>query len=215
MRPKPSRLPWLIWALAMAWASPTRAVDTADTGFLHEPAIGGGRIVFVYADDLWTAKEDGSDVRRLTSHPGAESSPYLSPDGKSVAFTAGYDGNPDVYVVPVSGGEPTRLTWHPGIDAVSGFRPDGAVLFRSPRAVFTRRFDQFFTVGIKGGAPEALKIPSGFRASYSPDGKFLAYMPLSERFRQWKNYRGGTASRIWIAKLDDLAIEQVPQPEGL
>ena len=182
--------------------------------FLHEPAIGGGRIAFVYADDLWTAKEDGTDVRRLTAHAGPESSPYLSPDGKTVAFTASYDGNPDVYAVPIEGGEPTRLTWHPGPDGVCGFRPDGAVLFRSPRSVFTRRFTQFFAVNPKGGAPEALPIPSGYRAAFSGDGKLLAYTPLGESFRQWKNYRGGTASRIWVATLGDLGVEVVPQPEG-
>jgi tricorn protease len=204
------------WVIVLGLGLTTRAFasDTSDTSFLHEPTIGGGRIVFVYADDLWTAKDDGSDVRRLTSHPGAESSPYLSPDGKLVAFTASYDGNLDVYVVPVEGGEPTRLTWHPGPDFVCGFRPDGSVLFRSGRTVSTRRFEQFFTISPKGGAPEPLKIPSGHRAAYSPDGKLLAYTPLSERFRQWKNYRGGTASRIWVATLDTLGVEPIPQPEG-
>jgi tricorn protease len=200
--------------LALGFGSRASAVDTVDTSFLHSPAIGGGRVVFVYADDLWTAKEDGTEVRRLTSHPGPESSPYLSPDGKLVAFTGTYDGNPDVYVVPVEGGEPTRLTWHPGPDVVCGFRPDGAVLFRSRRSVSTSRFEQFFTISPKGGAPEALKIPSGHRAAFSPDGKLLAYTPLSESFRQWKNYRGGTASRIWVATLSDLGVEMIPQPEG-
>ena len=46
----------------------------------------------------------------------------------------------------------------------------------------------------------------------SPDGKFLAYTPLGERFRQWKNYRGGTASRIWVLKLDDLSHDEIPKP---
>ena len=48
----------------------------------------------------------------------------------------------------------------------------------------------------------------------SPDGKFLAYTPLGERFRQWKNYRGGTASRIWVLKLADLSHEEIPKPAG-
>jgi len=40
----------------------------------------------------------------------------------------------------------------------------------------------------------------------------LAYTPLGERFRQWKNYRGGTASRIWVLKLADLSHEEIPKP---
>ena len=190
------------------------AVDTFDTRFLHGPSISANHLVFGYADDLWTAKPDGSDVRRLTGHPGTETDPYLSPDGKLVAFTGNYDGNVDVYVIPVAGGEPTRLTWHPGTDVVRGFTPDGSVLFTSQRSVFTNRFTKFFTVSPKGGAATELKIPSGERGAVSPDGKYLAYTPLSEAFRQWKNYRGGRTSRVWVVNLEDLSVEPVPQPEG-
>ncbi len=204
----------LLLLIALAGPSGALAVDTTDTAFLHEPAVGGGRVVFVYADDLWTARVDGSDVRRLTAHPGPESSPYLSPDGKLVAFSATYDGNPDVYVVPIEGGEPTRLTWHPGPDAAVGFSPEGQVLFRSPRSVSSNRYNQFFAVSPKGGAPTPLPVPNGYRAAYSPDGKYLAYTPLNEPFRQWKNYRGGSASRVFVMKLDDLSVQVIPQPEG-
>jgi tricorn protease len=209
----------IIRAAAAAWllasvAASARAVDTADTTFLHDPDIAAERIVFVYADDLWTARTDGSDVRRLTAHPGAESNPHFSPDGRLIAFTGAYDGNVDAFVIPASGGEPTRLTAHPGEDVVRGFAPDGSVLFSSQREVFTGRFSQFFTVGTRGGFPKKLPVPNGDRAAYSPDGAYLAYTPLGERFRQWKNYRGGTASRIWVLKLDGLGVEQIPQPEG-
>ena len=96
------------------------------------------------------ADADGKNPRRVTSHPGEEQNPYFSPDGKHIAFTASYDGNVDVYVIPTEGGEPTRLTWHPGEDIVRGFTPDGKVLFSSQREVFSRRHSQFFTVGIDG-----------------------------------------------------------------
>jgi tricorn protease len=191
-----------------------QALDTSDTRLLATPAITEGKIAFAYADDIWVADADGKNPRRVTSHPGEERNPYFSPDGKHIAFTAGYDGNVDVYVIPTAGGEPTRLTWHPGEDIVRGFTPDGKVLFSSQREVFSRRFSQFFTVGIAGGVPQRLPIPSGDMGAISPDGKFLAYTPLGERFRQWKNYRGGTASRIWVLKLDDLSHEEVPKPDG-
>ena len=190
------------------------AIDIKDTKFLSQPAINENHIAFVYAGDLWVADSDGKNVRRLTSDDGIESSPVFSPNGKLIAFSAEYDGNTDVFIVPVEGGIPKRLTWHPGFDIVRGFTPDGsAVLFISPRNVFTRRYTQLFTVPINGGFPESLKIPNAYKAAYSPDGKKLAYNPLGERFRQWKNYRGGTVSTLWLYTFSDHSVVKIPQPE--
>ena len=204
----------VVMAMFVISVSPTavRAVDTLDTRFLASPAITEGKIAFVYADDIWVAAADGTGARRLTAHPGQERSPYFAPDGKHIAFTASYDGNVDVYVMPVDGGEPNRLTWHPGDDVVRGFTADGKILFTSQRAVFSRRHSQFFTIGVHGGVPQAIPVPTGDMGAISADGSYLAYTPLGERFRQWKNYRGGTASRIWVLKLADLSHEQIPKP---
>ena len=80
--------------------------------------------------------------------------------------------------MPVTGGAPTRLTWHPGPDIVQGFTPDGsAVLFTSPRAVFTGRYTQLFTVPVKGGIEEPLKLPNAAEATYSPDGDEAGLQP--------------------------------------
>ncbi|MBN2091091.1 PD40 domain-containing protein [candidate division KSB1 bacterium] len=191
------------------------AIDINDTKFLSQPAICENHIAFVYAGDLWVADSDGKNVRRLTSDDGIESNPVFSPNRKLIAFSAEYDGNTDVFIVPIEGGVPKRLTWHPGFDIVRGFTPDGsAVLFISGRNVFTNRYTQLFTVPIDGGFPESLKIPNAYKATYSPDGKKLAYNPLGERFRQWKNYRGGTVSRIWLYMFSDHSVEKLPQPEG-
>src|SRR5262249_17673599 len=136
------------------------------------------------------------------------------PDGRTIAFSAQYDGNPDVYTIPVEGGAPTRLTWHPDPDIVRGFTPDGkAVLFSSPRHVFTNRYTQLFTVPVTGGMPTQLPIPNAVEACYSPDGAHIPYTPLSDRTGQWKHYRGGTHSRIWIYRTKHHAVEPIPQPK--
>ena len=201
--------------LALAAGAGAQGIDINNTRLLSQPAISKDHIAFIYAGDLWVADIDGKNVKRLTADEGQQSSPRFSPDGSLIAFTAEYEGNPDVYIVPVSGGVPTRLTWHPGPDIVQGFTADGsAVLFTSPRAVFTGRYTQLFTVPVKGGIEEPLKLPNAFEATYSPDGSRLAYNPLSEAFNEWKHYRGGLNSTIWLYKFSDNSAEKLPQPES-
>lgn len=200
----------LLLSTATVWG-----IDAADTRLLAEPAVSRDQVAFAYANDLWIANLDGSGVRRLTGHPGVESGPCFSPDGKWVAFTGRYEGNTDVYLAPAAGGVPRRLTWHPGADVALGFTPDSrTVLFSSGREVYTSRYTQLFTVPVEGGFPTRLAVPNASRAAISPDGKTIAHVPLRESFRQWKHYRGGTTSRILLLDLGTQVAEELPQPPG-
>jgi tricorn protease len=207
----------LLSAFALLLAAPGRlpaAPDVSDTRLLSMPAVSARHVAFVYDDDLWIADLAGGPARRLTN-VGAQAHPVFSPDGRTLAYSAQHEGNLDVYTIPVEGGAPTRLTWHPGPDFVRGWTPDGsAVLFASPRATFTNRYMQLFTVPRQGGFPTQLPIPNGVEASYSPDGGRLAYTPIGDRSQQWKNYRGGTASRIWVYRFVDRSVQPIPQPES-
>jgi len=188
--------------------------DITDTRLLTMPAISADHIAFVYADDLWVADRDGKNARRLTSDIGVEMNPVFSPDGATIAFTAQYDGNLDVFTIPATGGVPTRLTWHPGPDVVRGFTPDGkSILFTSSRAANNNRHGQLFTVPITGGMPNQLPIPYAMEAAYSPDGKFIAYTPLRDASGQWKHYRGGSHGRIWIYDVATHGVAEIPQPK--
>lgn len=194
-------------------AAPIFGAD--DTRLLSMPAVSAKKIAFVYGEDLWTADRDGKNAKRLTSDLGVESYPVFSPDGSLIAFSAQYDGNTDVFTIPVDGGTPLRLTYHPGVDIVRGFTPDGKhILFNSPRHVFSGRHSQLFTVPLEGGMPTQLPIPWGFEACFSPDNKYIAYTPVRDATAQWKHYRGGTHSRIWIMDLKTYDVVELPQPEG-
>ncbi|HET6572654.1 MAG TPA: PDZ domain-containing protein [Fimbriiglobus sp.] len=201
----------LLAAVPAAAAGP----DPTDTRLLTMPAVGPKAIAFVYAEDLWVADLDGKDPRRLTTDIGVESHPVFSPDGQTIAFGAQYEGNTDVYTIPARGGSPTRLTWHPGADTPRGFTPDGTkVLFSSPRTVYSTRHQQLFTVPLKGGMPDRLPIPWGFEATYSPDGEYIAYTPVRDVTAQWKHYRGGSHGRIWVYRVKDHQVTELPQPMG-
>ncbi|MFO7889025.1 MAG: PDZ domain-containing protein [bacterium] len=202
----------ILW-FVVSFSLPLKAIDTQNTRLLSQPATNTRHIAFVYAGDIWIGNHDGRSLRRLTSHTGYESNPIFSPDGNLIAFNAQYDGNTDVYIVSSQGGVPKRLSVHPGTDYVCGFTPDGkSVIFRSSRNSFTRRYSQLFSVPIQGGFPQQLKIPRVFKACYSPDGNYIAYVPFAEVYHEWKHYRGGTVTEIRIMDLSDYSIETIPQP---
>lgn len=171
------------------------------TQLLRQPTLSKTHVVFVYANDLWKAPLSGGTAIRLTSDIGYESLPHFSYDEKWIAFSAQYDGNTDVYVIPAEGGEPQRLTYHPGGDFVQGWTPDGKILFRSGREGRPTQTNKFYTVSPKGGLPTSLGVPRAAYGEVSEDGKYVAYTPITGWDAEWRNYRGGQAMPIWIVDL--------------
>jgi tricorn protease len=192
-----------------------RATAAEGPLLLQKPSLSQSQVAFEYAADLWIVGRAGGDARRLTAGVGLESYPVFSPDGKSIAFAGEYEGNLDVYVIPAAGGVPTRLTHHPDPDVPVAWTPDGKnIIFRSARHSYAR-FIRLFSVPATGGQPTELLLPMGEEAALSPDGTRIAYTPFSNkpqfpgRGRPLKNYRGGSASPIWIADLRDSSILKV------
>src|SRR5262245_11256420 len=148
---------------------------------LQRPAVSAKQVAFAFAGDLWVVDRAGGDARRLTAGVGLESYPVFSPDGEQVAFAGEYEGNLDVYVVPAAGGVPRRLTHHPDPDVPVGWTPDGkSIIFRSPRTSYAR-FLKLFSVPAGGGQPAELPLPQAEDGSLSPDGRRIAYVPLSNK----------------------------------
>src|SRR5271163_293183 len=192
-------------------------VPPGPTRLLRYADISKDRVVFAYAGDLWIASREGGVARRLTSHVGDELYPKFSPDGKWIAFTGEYDGNPDVYIISAEGGEPKRLTFHPSNDIVLGWTPDGKnILFRSDRfSVPLGRSTKLYLVSPQGGTAKPLPVPRGDLTSFSPDGTKIAYLETSQEFRTWKRYRGGWSLPIAIYDLKKNTYEELPKTAGM
>ncbi len=186
---------------------------TADEArLLRQPAISKDHVSFVYANDIWIVSRSGGNARRLTTHPGTESNPVFSPDGKYIAFSGQYDGNTDVFIIPSNGGEPKRLTFHPYPDIVRGWTRDSqTVLFASGRISAPIPYDKLWTISIKGGMPDQLPMPMANKGVYSPDGKRMAYVRVWEAFNAWRHYRGGRTTAVWLFDMDDHEIEKIPR----
>lgn len=182
---------------------------------LRDPSLSETHVAFSYAGDIWVANRGGTQLRRLTS-AGHAAKPAFSPDGSQIAFVGEHDGVRNVYVVPVTGGESQQLTFHPAdlgelrmgrSGDMVGWMPDGKrVLFTSRRAAFAGGVVQLFTVPVQGGAVDPVPLVRAAQASFAPDASRVAYVANTQWQPQWKRYRGGQTTSIWIADIADSSI---------
>jgi len=200
--------------LAFAFLLPAASAAAGSLGYYRFPTVHDETIVFAAEGDLWEISIVGGSARRLTTHEGNEGFPRLSPDGQWLAFSAEYHGNVDVYAMPAGGGEPQRLTFHPGVDEVITWRPDSQwVVFRSRRASPNGDYN-LFEVPRQGGHPRLIPIGIAALAAFSPDGKYVAFNPYSDEFRNWKRYLGGTAQDIWLGNLESGTFQKITDWPG-
>ena len=82
--------------------------------------------------DIYTARPDGSDLRRLTDYGVYTAEAVVSPDGKRIVFTSLKDGDLDIYTMNVDGSDVKRLTTTPGYDGGPWWSPDGTqIVYRA------------------------------------------------------------------------------------
>ncbi|WP_019670427.1 S41 family peptidase [Eudoraea adriatica] len=170
------------------------------------------QICFVYGGDIWVVDKNGGMAVQLTNSPGEESYPKFSPDGNEIAFTASYRGNPDVYVMPTLGGVPHRITYGSHSDRMVEWHPSGdKILFASRRetGIPSGRVNQLFLIPKTGGMPEKLPIPYGEIATYSADGKQLAYITKITETFPFKRYRGGLTSDVILFDLENKTAKNI------
>lgn len=60
--------------------------------------------------DLWLVDADGTNLRRLTSHPAKDGNPRWAPDGRTVWFVSSRSDTSQVWRIPVDGGEAEQVT---------------------------------------------------------------------------------------------------------
>lgn len=205
--------PILLLALPGLMASGMTLAQTAtESRVLRYPDICADTIAFVKGGDIYTVPASGGTAMHLTSHAGQELYPKFSPDCRSIAFSAEYDGTRQVYVMPTSGGEPRQLTWYNDIGRqpvrggtdyrVLDWTVDGAhVLVRANRVATDDRGGRPYLVPVAGGMETPLAVPETGGGMLSPDGKSYVYTPIDREFRSWKRYRGGRAQDVWTFDL--------------
>jgi tricorn protease len=186
-------------ALLAAIVLPTVPLLAADApplhrGYYSEPALHGDTVVFTSEGDLWTVDIHGGAARRLTSGTGTEHNATISPDGRTVAFRANYEGPNDVYTMPIDGGLPQRRTWD-GESRPAGWGPDGRLLVATGR-YSTLPGSELLLLDDQG-AREPIPLAQAAEGVYAGDGHTLVFTRWFRQGSQTKRYKGGTAENIW------------------
>jgi eukaryotic-like serine/threonine-protein kinase len=167
-----------IWSVPTLGGTPRQI---ADQGVCPAFFPDGERIVFDRGTELWTARVDGSDARKLPGLPENFYSVYVprcaavAPDGLSIAFVQPEGPTGDLWITPSSGGTPRRLTTDGDASGPPVWTPDGRHVICSSARRGSRTLWSFPVVG---GEPEPLTSGAGedLDPDISPDGKDLIYV---------------------------------------
>jgi tricorn protease len=190
------RIFFLILCIALVSANNDRIYSQPAEGYYRFPALCKDLIVFTAEGDLWKITREGGIAQRLTTHQGQETNACISPDGKLIAFSAEYEGAPEVYTMSVNGGLPKRITYEGDNAIVVGWTPDGEVLYTtSDRSTLPN--NQLVRINPANLDWKLIPLSQASDGAYSPDNKTIYFTRLSFQGSHTKRYKGGTAQNIW------------------
>jgi Tol biopolymer transport system component/DNA-binding winged helix-turn-helix (wHTH) protein len=153
-------------------------------------------------------------VSKLTSYPGDERDPSISPDGSYVAFSwSGPEGdNYDIYVVQSGGQQPLRLTRDPAPDSFPAWSPDGSqiafvrrkgpvsdIILVPPLGGPERTLHEFSAIGVN------LDFSQHPLLSWSSDGKWIVYSG---------QFRAGEKFRLFALSIEDGTVRAISSPDA-
>jgi serine/threonine protein kinase len=160
--------------------------------------LSGGAVSF------WLRRPGPTDnaLPRYLTYSGRDSSPAISPDGKTVAFASDRDGRSKIWLKHLGGGSEVPLT--AGSDDNPRFSPDGStILFSRTDGLRT----SLYRVGILGGETHKI-IDDVTTADFSPDGRRIAFL-------RWHSERAHVSSTVGIVAVDGSGAKEIADSDAL
>ena len=176
--------------------------------------------------DIFTAKPDGSDLRRLTSTPGYDAEATISRNGRKIVFTSIRDGDLDIYTMDANGKNVKRLTNQTGYDGGPFFSADGKrIVYRAYHPTDPKELEEYqtllrqglvrpskmeiFVMDADGGNQRQLTQlgAASFAPYFHPDGKRII-------FATNKSDPRGRSFELYMIQSDGSAPERITFTEG-
>ena len=166
--------------------------------------VGAGTVVALLAFGAWRLTRGGSPTlmigrsEQLTSDPGLEIQPSISPDGRLVAYSAGNSSRMRIFIRPVTGGRTIPLSDDStAVETQARWSPDGSSLLFLTRGGVS-------VAPALGGSSRPVVAPAADNgvttAAWSPDGQDIAFVRGDSL--QVVPLTGGRAR--WLASGSDL-----------
>ena len=142
--------------------------------------VGAAVVVGLLAFGAWRLTRGGSPVlvmgrsEQLTSDPGLEIQPAISPDGRLVAYSAGNSSRMRIFIRPAGGGRTIPLSDDStAVETQARWSPDGSSLLFLTRGGVS-------VAPALGGSSRPVVAPASDKgvttAAWSPDGQEIAFV---------------------------------------
>jgi Tol biopolymer transport system component len=154
--------------------------------------------------DLYLARADGANLRRLTTDPQRDETPRCSPDGRFVAFVRGGFERGDLIRLEIETGREHRLTNDAARDSTPSWSPDGT------RIYFTKRIGKFDRLAVMNADGSDVRfLTDGDRwhdtmPAVAPDGRTLVH----------HTYRYGQGTELHLLDLPTRSTRRLTAAPG-
>jgi len=181
----------------------------------------------LYPYDIFSAKADGSDLKRLTDNPGYDAEPIISADGRQIVFGSQRHGDFDIYLMNADGTNVRRLTNLIGYDGGPWLSPDGSkVAWRAwhpqdqaERAKWRDCMEKNYIVpfpldiwvmNVDGSGKKRLTAngATNWAPSWHPDGKRLIFSSNMDDWRE-EIKQFGHNFELYLINLDGTGLQRL------
>jgi tricorn protease len=166
---------------ANAAAERLRQTDQLDDLAL---APDGKKVAFVARGEVFAASAtDGGDATRVTTTPAPESQPAWAPDSRRLAYVSERNGPGQLFLYDFATNAETQLTTATQGDDTPRFSPDGKMIafLRGGRELRVLDVEKKEERVVAAGAFWRPPLNSDRPFVWSPDNRWLAYMPSGQK----------------------------------
>lgn len=176
--------------------------------------------------DIFIADLDGKITKQVTSTPGYDAEPVISPKGDKVIFTSMRNGDLDLYTMNLDGTDVKQITTDLGYDGGAWFSPDGSkIVWRASRPKTDEEVKEYKDLLAQGlvqptnmevfvanaDGSDVKQVTSLGQANWAPN-----WMPNGERiiFASNHEYERGFPFNLYIINQDGTGLEKISHDGG-